>query len=349
MLGEIMSGENGGVQPQETPVSGEDSANEVIDSIESASQQAQDEGHITEDVSDDVDVEDASDEELEDVLDDDSASDVEKQEAKKELTRRLKLKIRGEERELDLSNDDDIALLQEMAQKGEGADSKFQEAATMRKQMEKLADLLQKNPMEALKRIGHDPEELAQKYVERRLEEMKLSPEQKRIKELEERLAKEEEAKKELEQKKQEQEKARLEEQYARKIDEDITSALEKSKLPRSAYVVDRIVNTMAAAIENGYEDVSVADVVPYVEEKMVKELQEMYDAMPEEVIEQLLGKNTMERMRKRRINRAKKKVASPSEIKPTGETEVKKAREAQEREDKALNSKDFFKNIGSY
>ena len=105
----------------------------------------------------------------------------------------------------------------------------------------------------------------------------------------------------------------------------------------------------MAAAIHNGYEDVTVADVVPYVKEQVFQELQEMNKALPDDVIDSLLGKDVLDRRRQRRVKRAKKKVETPSEIKQTGEAEVKKAQAQAAKEDKPKSSKDFFKSIGSY
>jgi len=337
-----------GAEATEESVPGQESADTVIETLEDfdESNESVDSEEGSEEV---VDVEEASDEDLEEVLEDDDASEEDKEAAVEEIKRRMTLKIHGEERELNLDSDDDLELLRQMAQKGEGADSKFQEAAQMRKQMEALANLLQEDPMEAMRRIGHDPEELAQKYVEQRLEDMKLSPEQKRIKELETKLKAEEDAKEELARERAAAERMRIEEQYAEQVDMDISTALEASKLPRSPYVVDRIINTMAAAIDQGYEDITVAEVVPYVEQKMIKELQDMYAAMPEDTVEELLGKGTLDRMRKKRINTVKKAKNTAKEIKNTGQSEVRKAEAKDKKEAKPLNSKDFFKNLGSY
>jgi hypothetical protein len=67
-------------------------------------------------------------------------------------------------------------------------------------------------------------------------------------------------------------------------IDAEITDALSDGTLPKSPYVVKRIVETLAEAIELGY-DVSVKDVMPLVKQQIQAELKDMFSDSPEEML----------------------------------------------------------------
>lgn len=319
----------------DAPISGEQSAQEVINETEEVvDQPISDEG---------LEASEASDSELEDIIDDEEASEEEVQEAKQELAKRMSLKINGKEQEFDLGNDADIERLKQFAQKGEGADQKFQEAAKIRKQMEAFVTLMQQDPIKALQQLGHDPDDLAEKHMQRRIEEMQKSPEQLEREKIQKELEDMRKEKERLENEKFESEQMRLQEEYARQLDQELSEALEESKLPRSPYVVKRIAENLRLAIQKK-PDISVKDILPVVERQITSEIQQMFGALPEDVIEQLLGNDVSNRLRKRRLNKMKKAVDTASSIKPTGAAEINKAK-AQE-ETSPVSVKDFFKNI---
>ena len=88
-----------------------------------------------------------------------------------------KFKIGGKERELTF----DEAL--QLASKAEGAESKFEEAARMRREYE---ESLKQDPREILKKAGKDPVELAQQWLEEAIAEAEMSPEARELKEMRE-------------------------------------------------------------------------------------------------------------------------------------------------------------------
>jgi len=329
----------------------EQSAEEVISTVDEATEASS--GNVDvggEEVyeEDAVDVEEASDEELAEVLADGESSEEEVAEAQEELVRRLSLKINGKETEFDLSSDDDLEKLREFAQKGEGADQKFQEAAQLRKQMESFVQLMQEDPIKALQELGHDPDMIAEAHMQKRIEEMKKSPEQLELEKLRAEIEQERKKAEKLENEKFEAEQARIQEEYSRQLDVDITNALESSELPKSAYVVKRLAENLIIGLEKN-PDITVADVLPVVEKQIKGEIQQMFGAMPEDVIERILGDETSNRLRKRRLKRMKKTPQTASQVKPTGQSEIKKAQAEAAKSEKPKNAKDFFKNIGSY
>lgn len=343
-----MSEENNAVEAAES--SPEQSAQEVINSIGDGEEELAEESEELEasaEVEEGEEVEDASDEELEEVLESDESSAEEKLEARQELKKRLTLKVNGQEfeEEIDFSDDD---KLRELLQRGYAADGKFQEAAAIKKQVEQFVSALQGDPFGALRELGYDVDDLTDNYMKQRIADLEKSPEQLKIEELQRELESERKAKDEREKARQDAEIREAEENFSRQLDNDITSALSESDLPKSPYVAKRIADNLITAFELGYEDVSVAEIMPVVEDQIKGEIREMFEAMPEEVIEQLLGNEVSTKLRKRRIKKAKKVPTTASSIKSTGKSEMKAVNDAKE-PDSPKKAEDFFKNIGSY
>lgn len=291
-----------------------------------------------------VDVEEASDEELVDVIDDEEASEEEVEAAQVELAKRISMKVNGKEQEFDLSNDEHIERLKEMAQKGEGADQKFQEASKMRKQMEAFAQLMQKDPIAALKKLGHDPDKLTESYMEERIAQMQKSPEQIEKETLQKELEEIRTEKERLENERLDAEKARAADAYSRQLDNEITDALATSDMPKSPYVVKRLAEFMMLGLKKD-PNFAVKDALPLVERQIKSEIQQMFEAMPEDTVEKILGNNVATKLRKKRLSKAKQVPATASAIKATGKTEINASRPKQTSKPKS--AKDFFSDFG--
>lgn len=324
----------------------ESAAEAVIDSIDEAAESNPGNVEVAEEG---LDAEEASDSELEEVLEDEDASEEEKEEAVQELKKRLKLKVNGKEIEEEIDfNDED--RLREILQKGHAADQKFQESAALRKQMEQFVQLMQNDPIRAMKEMGLNPDDVAEAHMKSRIEEMQLSPEQKELNDLRAKIEKAEAEKKALEEERLAEQQQRAQQEYERQLDQEMTSALEGSDLPKSPYVVKRLAEVMMVALEQAEEgqEVSVSDVLPVVEKQIKNEIQEMFGALPGDVIEQILGNDVTSKMRKYRRSKVKKAPETASSVKATGKSEIKAAKDA-EKPDSAKSAKDFFSNIGSY
>jgi hypothetical protein len=285
----------------------------------------------------------SSEEELAEVAQSEDASPEEVKEAKAELKRRMKFKVNGREveREIDLN---DESSLQELLQKGFAADERFQSASALEKKMKEFAALLQQDPFEALVAAGHDPDKLTEAYMEKRVQELAKSPEQLQLEKLQKELEKERKQRENMEQEKLTAEQARVEAEYSRQLDDEITSALSTSNLPKSPYVVKRIAENLMLGIEQGHEDISVGDVMPLVERQIQEEIRQMFEAMPEDVIEKVLGDGVSNKLRKRRLSNLKKAPETATTVKATGQTEINKAK-AKEEPKPAISAKEFFKN----
>jgi hypothetical protein len=283
--------------------------------------------------------------ETDDVEDD--GSDLSAEELKKAETaakKSYKLKVGGKDVDVD------EAELLKRAQMGMSADEKWQEAAKMRKQLDGFMSMLQKDPAKALEKLGFDVDELAERRIQQRIEEMRKSPEQLEKEKMQQEL---EQIRAEREQEKEDvrtREMKQLQDHFAIEIENDISSALDNNEFgfPKSPYVVKRIADTMILAMKNGYKDVKASDVLPIVRDEIRKELHDMYSSSPDEVFEQLVGKDRLNKYRRGKIK--KTKSATPTgtmhDIKSTGTKEIKQTKE-QEKKQKVL-SKDFFRTLGT-
>lgn len=256
-----------------------------------------------------------------------SAQEGEKQQeeaekkAEQALRKKYSLKVNNKVKdiELDLSND---AEIQKYLQKALAADEKFQEAANIKKGFAALIEQIKTNPLAILTHpdIGVDVKALATQVLAKEMEELEKSPEQKRIEELEKKLKEKEEYEKKLEEERRQAELAKLEEEAVAELDMQITQALEKSDLPKSPYVVKRIADTMYNAMRLGYSDVTVEQIMPYVEEQITSELQALFDAAPDQtakkLMEKFVGKKNLDRVRKASLAKAK-----PTSIKSVPDT----------------------------
>ena len=88
-----------------------------------------------------------------------------------------------------------------------------------------------------------------------------------------------------------------------------VSKAIETSDLPKSPYVVRKMADYMLLGLENGV-DVHPNDVINLVREEIQSDIQQMFAVMPEEVIEKLIGKDVLGKLRKSRV--AKAKAAAP-------------------------------------
>jgi hypothetical protein len=282
--------------------------------------------------------------ELAETLNDPNASKAEKAQAKKEL-KKLKLKIDGREKEISFDPNDDEYLTRQF-QMAEMGQKRAQEKAVLEKEVMRFIEDLKKNPKKALSdpAIGLDLKELARQVIEEEIENSKKSPEQIEKEKLELELKNiKEQYEKEKEEARQ-RDFERLKEQEYERYDILMSQALEKTDLPKSPYIVKKIADYMLLGLEAG-KDVTPEDVLPLVREEMQEDLKQMFSVMPDEVVQKIVGKDVITRIRKNDVAKIKKanttqatKQAIKNAITDNKDKGSKKG------EKKQLTFKDFFK-----
>lgn len=255
-------------------------------------------------------------------------AEVAHSEAKAEAKRirELKLKVHGQEytEELPFEIEEDpevVEYLTKQLQLSKAAQRAMQEKSTFEKQVGQFFQDMKSNTKAKLIELGIDPREFAAQVIEEEIKKAQMSPEQLKQMELEQELnrLREEARAKEEQFNQRELERARAVE--FEKIDTQMTQALDSSDLPKKPYVVRKIAEYMLIGANNGI-DLSPEDVLPLVRQDLLGDLQEVLSSLPEEKAEEFIGKEVLNRFRKKNLAKIKQTPASvKSGIKDVGNT----------------------------
>lgn len=256
--------------------------------------------------------------------------------------KKLKLKFNGKEIEEDLPfevEEQHADWLIKQRQKAMLADHKAREYSQLEQEVGAFIQELRKNPKKALQNpaIGLDVKELAASILQEEIERSQKTPEQLRAEEaeakLQELMEEREREKKELEQKQLEM----LTEREYERYDNLMSAAIEGSDLPKSPYVVKKLTEYMIMAVENGI-DIDPKDVIPMIRDEIHADIQQMFGVMPVEVIEQIMGKEVLGKLKNKRVANAKPPVPVKTAIKDVAVSKEEK-KEAQKKQ----TVRDFF------
>lgn len=207
-------------------------------------------------------------------------------------TKPHKIVVNGKEEWI--STEDAIKL----AQIGKGANAKFEEAARMRKQNEQFLELLKANPRAVLAnpKLGLDFRKIAEEYLLEQINLEKMTPEQKQVHEMQEKLkaleAEKEEAKKQAESAQQEELVKHHTENYQREIIE----ALKTSDLPKTRFVVKQIGYYMALGLERGVP-LKAVDVLPLVRDDVHRNYRDFFGAADVNLVAELMGEEGVKKL----------------------------------------------------
>lgn len=252
--------------------------------------------------------------------------EVKKQEAEiKKALKSYEVKVNGKSKTIDLDMDNDEEV-KKYIQKAMASDERFQEASNYKKQAEQLVDMLQKDPLSILRNpaLGLDIRKLAEQVLLQDLEEQQKSPEQKKLEDYEKRLKEYEDNKKKDEDDRRAQQIEAATARNQQEIENSMMQALEKSDFPAEPFFIRRVADAMASAIENGWEDVTVEDIMPYVEGRMKSDFGSLIGKHKDPLkLEKLLGKDVLNDYRKHSV--AKVKTAPSNATKSTAKPEEKK------------------------
>lgn len=262
-------------------------------------------------------------------------------EEKKEIQKMMKsyeFKANGKTRKVDIDLNDDESIRKHL-EKSFGAQETWEEASKYRKQAEQLVDLLQKDPRALLKNpaLGIDVKKLAEQLLDEQLEEAKLTPEQKRIRELETAIKAREDKEKEERERQDNERRAKLTQEQYEKAERDMMEALDSSEIGASPYAVRRVADIMSALIEDGYENVEIKQIMPFAEQLIRQELSGHIGKHKDpNKLEKLIGKDILKEYRKSKITSVKK---TPNSSTPdTG----KKTEDKPKEEPKKIKLSDF-------
>ena len=272
----------------------------------------------------------------------DGVEQIADQKAEARRIRELKLKVHGEEITEELpfeieENPEVVEYLTKQLQLSKAAQRAMQENSTFKSQVNQFVKDLKSNTKAKLVELGIDPKEFAAQVIEEEIKKAQMSPEQLKQMEMEQELNRLREESRLKEEQFNQRELERLREIEFEKIDAQMSTALENSDLPKQPRVVRRIAEYMLIGANNGI-NLTPEDVLPLVREEFLTELKEILNVLPEDKAEEFIGKEVLNRFRKKNISKAKQTPASvKSGIKDVG---VKKT---EEKPSSNVNYKQFF------
>ena len=263
---------------------------------------------------------------------------------KKELEKQLKkykVKVGGREEDVELDLNDEKEV-QKHVQMSRAAQVKMQEAAELRKSAEEFINLLRTNPRKVLMdpSIGVDLKKLAQEVINQEIENAQKSPEQLEKEKLQAELEEMRSKMKKDEDDRKAKEMDRLTREAQTQLETSMESALKTSDLPKTPYTVRKMAEYMMIALKNNVE-LTPHDLVPLIRKQMIADYKELTAASSDDVLEELIGKDVLSRVRKKTVAKIKAQpVAQTSNaVKSTGN-----AKPAAEPEKKKINIKDWLK-----
>jgi hypothetical protein len=234
--------------------------------------------------------------------------------AEKKRISSLRLKYNGQDydEKLPFEIDDDPKVIEYMTrqlQLAKMSQSKAQEAKSLETEVVSFLQELKSNPRKALANpmIGIDIKQLAAEILEEEIENSKKSPEQIKIEQYEAKLREiEEERQKEKSDAERRAYEQTLERSYE-KYETMLTNALDANPdLPSNPYIIDKMTKYMSIAVDEGYEpDMSI--IANIVREEINGDIKHLLNILPVDKVEQLMGKDVLDKLRKSRLASSKK------------------------------------------
>lgn len=231
----------------------------------------------------------------------------------------------------------------ERAQKGMGADAKYQEAAAMRKQAEAALKLLKTDPTQAFKHLGVDAKQWASKYFEEIALESMLTDEQKADRDEKNKLMSAARELEEMKKANKEAEIKKFQEQYEQKLGQDMISTIEASGLPKTKEVGIRIAKKMMLYRDAGYKNVTPADVITEVKTEMMADIKSLLGNSDEGQLAAFLGDDAVKKLITAR-NKTIQSAQSP--FNKTGSSKKAASKPKQEAPKPELRGNQWRKNI---
>lgn len=229
--------------------------------------------------------------------------------------RLFKVKVDGQEREVSESD-----LIRDY-QLREASQSRMTEAQKLRSQAEEALKLIKGDTKEALRRLGIDPYEFAQRIAAEQIEDEMLSPEQKEMRDTKAQLAKFQREKEQQEAAAKTQEIQMAQQKYINDLTPKLQQVAKDARLPTQgtagARTFMRFGEYMSKLYDQGYTDVQPSDVVDLVVGDYKTDVKELLGSGDDDLIASVLGDDLMKRISGAQLKRIQK--AAPGQKVPPG------------------------------
>ena len=226
---------------------------------------------------------------------------------------KFKLKVDGEEIEADLDLNDREAIIKEL-QMSRVAKKRMAEAQESKRKVYEIAQLLE-NPTELLKRHPKGYETAEQLLLEKLQNEM-MSPEEKKLRDYEQKIKKYEEQERLLKKQQEHEQQKALEHKHAEHYQKVIIEALDKSGLPKTPEMAKRAAYLLQKNLELGL-DLDANDLVGELKADVVQMIKSLTNNAEIGQLLELLGQDIPKKIRKHDIENLKKKQPGYKDTKP--------------------------------
>lgn len=201
------------------------------------------------------------------------------------------------------------------------AQSKFEEAAKTRKQVDKIISTAKSNPIEALMdpSLGLTKDQIRDAfekwYTAEYIEPETLSPDQRKMKELEQKLQRYEQEEQEKLQKSQKEQEDQLTNKQREYLQNQIIEAMDKSGMPKTKFLAGRMAFYMRENLKNGWE-APIEMIVSQVKKERQSMMSDLVSHSEGESLIQMLGDDVVNKIRQHDLKQLRaKRQGIPSQM----------------------------------
>lgn len=235
---------------------------------------------------------------------------AEQKEAAREQIRRFKVKVGGEDREVD-----EKELIRGYSHQ-QHASRVLQEGQAARKQAETFIQLM-KDPdrfYEVAKQLGHDPRGLAEKYLVSQLEDEMMDPREKEFRDAKKKLQVIEEKERKQQESIEAQRLEEVKQRYVKDFEEKFITALQQSNLPPTKPMIAEMAKYISRSAKIGFK-MEPHEAAQLVKEDIQKAQQSLIGSADGETLLKLFGDETAKKILQARGSKVKQtNFSTPSE-----------------------------------
>ena len=218
----------------------------------------------------------------------------------------VKVKIDGQEHELTVRELSKLTSLEKVSQK------KMQEAAHLTKQVQQFINWAKQNPGAFLKETGIDPEEWAASTLKEKYELMQMTPEQRELLELRQLKAYHEQQEQEKKQREEQESLTKVEQETMQSLEQEFIGAWQETGLPKNKIFGQLMAAKMLSASRQG-KNLQAKEAAHTVKQEFIRDASDVFAQMDPEQIQQILGAETMKKLRKFDVERVTGKASIKS------------------------------------
>lgn len=203
------------------------------------------------------------------------------------------------------------------AQMSHAAHAKFEEAATIKRQVDRIIHTAKNNPIDALMdpSLGLSKEQIRDAfekwYTQEFIEPETLTPEQKKSKEMERKLEKYEQAEKDNREKAEREQQEKMTSNQREYLQDQIIQAMEKSGLPKTKFFAQRMAFYMRENLLKGW-DAPLDMIVSQVKKEHRERNSDLTENASVEQLIDMFGEGIINKIRKHDLEQLRKRRQFP-------------------------------------